>query len=337
MLNILVTGSAGFIGSALTLKLLERGDNIVGVDNLNDYYNIKLKEDRLARHINHENYTHYQISIDDRQKVEKIFKDENFDIVVNLAAQAGVRYSIDNPHSYIDSNIFGFLNILEGCKSHKIKHLIYASSSSVYGLNRKMPFSTEDTTDHPVSLYAATKKSNELMAHCYSHLFNLNTTGLRFFTVYGPWDRPDMALQKFTDAMVKGKKIDLYNYGKHKRDFTYIDDIIDGIIKVIDRPPMLNESWDAENPSLSSSKAPYRIFNIGNNKSVELLDYINEIEKNLGLKAEKNLLPLQPGDVEDTFADIEELFNIYNFKPETTIIEGVKKFIEWYKDYNKIK
>ena len=337
MVNILVTGSAGFIGSALTLKLLERGDKIIGVDNLNDYYNIKLKEDRLARHINHENYTHYRTSIDDRQKVEKIFKDEKFDIVVNLAAQAGVRYSIDNPHSYIDSNILGFLNILEGCKSHKIKHLIYASSSSVYGLNRKMPFSTEDTTDHPVSLYAATKKSNELMAHCYSHLFNLNTTGLRFFTVYGPWDRPDMALQKFTDAMVSGKKIDLYNYGKHKRDFTYIDDIVDGIIKVIDQPPILNRSWDAENPSLNSSNAPYRIFNIGNNESVELLDYINEIEKNLELKVEKNLLPLQPGDVEDTFADIEELFNTYNFKPKTTIIEGVKKFIEWYKDYNKLK
>ena len=335
-MKILVTGSAGFIGSALSLKLLENGSTVVGVDNHNNYYDIKLKEDRLARHLNHPNYIHYRCNIEDTQKIKELFKKYKFDIVINLAAQAGVRYSIENPLSYVDSNIYGFVNILEECKLNNIKHLIYASSSSVYGLNRKMPYSTEHTTDHPVSVYAATKKANELMAHCYSHLFNLRTTGLRFFTVYGPWDRPDMALQKFTDAIVNGKKIDLYNFGKHKRDFTYIDDIIKGIIKVINKSPE-EITEDPENPSLSRSSSPYRIFNIGNNQSVELLDYIHEIEKNLGIKADKNLLPLQPGDVEDTFANVEDLSKVYDFKPETSIVKGVKQFVEWYKNYHKIK
>ena len=336
-MKILVTGSAGFIGSALSIKLLDQGHNVIGIDNHNDYYEVKLKEDRLARHLKHKNYIHYRVSIDDTKEIKKIFEKHKFDVVINLAAQAGVRYSIENPHSYIDSNVYGFLNILEVCKSKKIKHLIYASSSSVYGLNRKMPYSTEDTTDHPVSLYAATKKSNELMAHCYSHLFNLKTTGLRFFTVYGPWDRPDMALQKFTGAIVRGEKLDLYNFGKHKRDFTYIDDIVDGIIQVIDKIPRENIKWDPKKPSSRASSSPYRIFNIGNNKSVELLDYIHEIEKNLGLKADKNLLPLQAGDVEDTYADITDLSDTYSFIPKTSIKEGVKKFIKWYKTYHNIK
>jgi|TARA_B100001093_G_C26858405_1_gene1028610 UDP-glucuronate 4-epimerase len=335
-MKILVTGSAGFIGSELSVKLLAQGEVVVGVDNHNDYYDIKLKEDRLARYLDHNNYTHYRVSIDNQKEVERIFNDHKFDVVINLAAQAGVRYSIENPHSYIDSNIYGFLNILEQCKLNKIKHLIYASSSSVYGLNRKMPYSTDDTTSHPVSLYAATKKSNELMAHCYSHLFNLKTTGLRFFTVYGPWDRPDMALQKFTNAIVNGEKLDLYNFGKHKRDFTYIDDIVEGITLVIDQSSEENFKWDPNKPSLRGSSAPYRIFNIGNNQSIELLDYISEIERNLGLKADKNLLPLQAGDVEDTYADITDLSDTYSFIPKTSIKEGVKKFIEWYKVYHNI-
>ena len=332
-MKVLVTGSAGFIGSSLSIHLLERGDKVVGIDNHNDYYDPSLKEARLNRHIDHPNYTHIRMDIRDRDLVEPLFEENQFDIVVNLAAQAGVRYSIENPSAYIDSNIVGFANILEACRHNKVKHLVYASSSSVYGSNSKTPFSVHDNVDHPVSLYAATKKANELMAHSYSHLYNLPTTGLRFFTVYGPWDRPDMALQKFTKSILSGKKIQVFNYGKHRRDFTYIDDIVKGLIHVLDEPASSNENWNSSLPDPATSNAPWRIYNIGNNSPIELMDYIKAIENALKIKANKELLPLQPGDVIDTYADVADLVKDFKYKPSVKIDQGVAKFIEWYKEY----
>tara|TARA_B100000768_G_C11279733_1_gene377870 strand:+ start:8 stop:1015 length:1008 start_codon:yes stop_codon:yes gene_type:complete len=332
-MNILVTGSAGFIGSQLCLKLLDRGDNVFGIDNLNDYYNVELKKGRLDRHLNHQHYTHYDIDIASKEDLEEIFATNKIDVVVNLAAQAGVRYSIENPDVYIQSNIVGFMNILECSRHNKISNLVYASSSSVYGANLTMPFSVHDNVDHPLSLYAATKKSNELMAHTYSNLFNLSTTGLRFFTVYGPWGRPDMALFKFTKAIMNGDKIDVYNYGNHQRDFTYIEDIVEGLVKVVDNPAKANPDWDGNTPDPGSSFAPWKVYNIGSNNPVKLNDYISEIEKNVGKKASVNLLPLQPGDVVATYADVEDLFKTFNFKPKFNTQEGVKNFVEWFKQH----
>ena len=332
-MNILVTGSAGFIGSQLCLKLLDRGDNVLGIDNLNDYYNVELKKGRLDRHLNHQHYTHYNIDIASKEDLEEIFATNKIDVVVNLAAQAGVRYSIENPDVYIQSNIVGFMNILECSRHNKISNLVYASSSSVYGANLTMPFSVHDNVDHPLSLYAATKKSNELMAHTYSNLFNLSTTGLRFFTVYGPWGRPDMALFKFTKAIMNGDEIDVYNYGNHQRDFTYIEDIVEGLSRVIDNPAKANPNWDGNTPDPGSSFAPWKVYNIGSNNPVKLNDYIAEIEKNVGKKAITNLLPLQPGDVVATYADVEDLFNTFNFKPKFNIQKGVKNFVEWFKQH----
>ena len=332
-MNVLITGAAGFIGSALSIRLLERGDKVTGVDNHNDYYDPRLKEARLARHINHKNYTHKRLDIENIQEVEFLFKDNNFDGVVNLAAQAGVRYSIENPMAYIKTNIVGFGNILEGCRHNKIGHLVYASSSSVYGSNIEMPFSTHDNVDHPLSLYAASKKANELMAHTYSHLYNLPTTGLRFFTVYGPWGRPDMALFKFTKSILKGDKIQVFNFGKHRRDFTYIDDIVEGVVRVLDKPAKSNLK-NLQDPG--SSKAPWRIYNIGNNSPVELMDYISALEDALGMKASKEFLPLQPGDVPDTYADVSDLVNEFGYKPSTPVKKGVQNFVDWYKDYHRI-
>ncbi len=336
-MKILVTGSAGFIGSALTLRLLERGDNVIGIDDHNDYYDPSLKEDRLLRHIDHSGYSHIRLNISNRNELEKCFSEHQPIRVVNLAAQAGVRYSIENPSAYIDSNIVGFGNILECCRHHNVEHLVYASSSSVYGANTNMPFSVHNNVDHPLSLYAASKKSNELMAHTYSHLYNLPTTGLRFFTVYGPWGRPDMALFLFTKQILSGEPIDVFNFGKHRRDFTFIDDIVEGIIRTIDQPAKSNSMWSGENPDPGTSTAPWRIYNIGNNRPVELINYIDVLEKCLGKKAEKNLLPLQPGDVPDTYADVEDLMQDTGYKPSTTIDEGIKKFVEWYLEYHEVK
>ena len=335
-MKILVTGSAGFIGSALSIKLLDRGDSVIGIDNLNNYYDPALKESRLSRHINHKNYIHINMDIEDQKAVEKLFNEHQFDGVAHLAAQAGVRYSIENPLKFIKTNMVGFGHILEGCRYGNVAHLVYASSSSVYGSNTKIPFSIHDNVDHPISLYAASKKANELMAHTYSHLYNLPTTGLRFFTVYGPWDRPDMALQKFTKSILAGEKIKVFNYGKHRRDFTYIDDIVEGVIRVLDQPAMPNQNWDSGQPDPGSSSAPWRIYNIGNNSPVKLLDYIKAIEDALGIKADKELLPLQPGDVPDTYADVADIVRDFDYKPSTTINQGVIKFVEWYKDYYKI-
>ena len=335
-MKILVTGSAGFIGSALSIKLLDRGDQVIGIDNHNDYYDPALKKSRLSRHINHQNYNHINMDIEDQKAVEELFNEHQFDGVVNLAAQAGVRYSIENPLKYVKTNMVGFGHILEGCRYGNIAHLVYASSSSVYGSNTKIPFSVHDNVDHPISLYAASKKANELMAHTYSHLYNLPTTGLRFFTVYGPWDRPDMALQKFTKSILAGEKIQVFNYGKHRRDFTYIDDIVEGVIRVLNQPAMPNQTWDSSQPDPGSSSAPWRIYNIGNNSPVELLDYIKAIEDALGIKADMELLPLQPGDVPDTYADVADLVRDFDYKPTTTINQGVAKFIEWYKNYYNV-
>jgi UDP-glucuronate 4-epimerase len=332
-MKVLVTGSAGFIGSALSIRLLERGDEVIGVDNHNDYYDPALKELRLARHSDHQNYTHIRMSLEDREAIAKLFKDEKFDSVVNLAAQAGVRYSIENPLAYIDSNLVGFAHVLEGCRHNNVGHLVYASSSSTYGLNTKQPFSTRDAVSHPVSLYAATKKANELMAHSYSHLYGLPTTGLRFFTVYGPYDRPDMALQKFTRAILNEEPIKVFNYGKHRRDFTYIDDIVEGIVRVLDRPALPNLEWDGKNPDPASSKAPYKVYNIGNNNPVELMEYIKAIEFSLGKVAKKELLPLQPGDVQDTYADVDDLVEHFGYKPNTSIQQGINSFVIWYKSF----
>lgn len=336
-MKILVTGAAGFIGSALTIKLLERGDEVVGFDNHNDYYDPALKEARLARHINNANYTHVRGDMVDRNLVEELFKTTKPNRVVNLAAQAGVRYSLENPLTYIDSNLVGFANILEGCRHNGIEHLVYASSSSVYGSNTKIPFSVHDNVNHPVSLYAATKKANELMAHSYSHLFQLPTTGLRLFTVYGPWDRPDMALQKFTKAIIYGEPIQLFNYGNHRRDFTYIDDVVEGIIRVLHKPAESNPDWNGDSPDSGTSYAPWRIYNIGNNNPVELNDYISALENALGKKAIKELLPLQPGDVPDTYANIDDLVRDFNYKPDMKLEKGMGNFVEWFNSYYQLK
>ena len=335
-MKVLVTGSAGFIGSSLVIELLDRGDTVVGIDNLNHYYDPQIKLDRLSRFKENEKFTNIEIDITDREKLSNCFKEHKFDVVVNLAAQAGVRYSTENPYAYIDSNIVGFLNILENCRHNEIKNLVYASSSSVYGANESMPFSVNDNVDHPLSIYAASKKSNELMAHAYSELFNIPTTGLRFFTVYGPWGRPDMALFKFTKSILEGKEIEVFNFGNHKRDFTYIDDIVNGIIKVVDNPAKSNPSWSGLQPDPGSSRAPWRVYNIGNNSPVDLKDFIAAIEESIGIKAKMKLLPLQPGDVPDTYADIKSLEDDFNYRPEISIFDGVEKFIQWYKDYYKL-
>ena len=331
--RILVTGSAGFIGSHLTLHLLKRGDTVIGLDNHNNYYDPAIKEARLARFSTHPNYTHLRADLADRNAVETAFLQYKPERVVSLAAQAGVRYSIDNPMAYIDSNIVGFAHILEGCRNHGVEHLVYASSSSVYGANTTMPFSVHHTVNHPLSLYAASKKANELMAHTYSHLYQLPTTGLRFFTVYGPWGRPDMALFKFTKAILAGESIQVFNYGNHLRDFTYVDDIVEGLMRILDRPAPPNEQWNSDQPDPGSSKAPWRVYNIGNNAPVQLMRYIAAIEEALGKTATKELLPLQAGDVPDTSADVEGLVREFGYKPETPVEEGIKRFVEWYQEY----
>ena len=330
----LVTGVAGFIGCEVALKLLERGDKVVGLDNLNNYYDVSLKEARLKRLTCHGGeFTFIRVALEDRAAIEDLFSCHKIDRVINLAAQAGVRYSLENPHSYIDSNIVGFLNILEACRHNKVEHLVYASSSSVYGANESMPFSVNDNVDHPMSLYAASKKANELMAHSYSHLYGLPTTGLRFFTVYGPWSRPDMAMILFTRAILAGERIRLFNHGQHTRDFTYIDDIVEGVIKVLDQPAESDPRWSGTSPKPASSRAPWRIYNIGSNNPVNLNKYVETLEKELGRKAERELLPLQPGDVLDTYADVESLANDFGYEPKTSIEEGIKKFVTWYRDY----
>jgi len=335
-MKIMVTGTAGFIGNHLALRLLERGDEVIGIDNLNDYYDVNLKLSRLARVKDHANFTDVRLDIADRAGMEEVFKKHQPQKVVNLAAQAGVRYSLENPHAYIDSNIVGFINILEGCRHHKVEHLVYASSSSVYGANEAMPFSVHDNVDHPLSLYAASKKANELMAHTYSNLYKLPTTGLRFFTVYGPWGRPDMALFLFTKAILAGEKIDVFNYGKHRRDFTYIDDIVEGVIRTLDHNAEPNPDWSGLKPDPGTSKAPWRVYNIGNQSPVELMAYIETLERFLGKTAEKNLLPLQPGDVPDTYADVEALVADVGYKPNTSIEQGIERFVTWYRDYYQV-
>ncbi|GAB1394153.1 NAD-dependent epimerase [Rhodocyclaceae bacterium] len=332
-MKVLVTGAAGFIGSALSLRLLERGDMVVGIDNHNDYYDPAIKEARLARYAHHPNYTHLRIDLANRQAMEDAFSTHKPQRVVNLAAQAGVRYSIENPLAYIDSNIVGFAHVLEGCRHHGVEHLVYASSSSVYGANTTMPFSVHHNVDHPLSLYAASKKANELMAHTYSHLYNLPTTGLRFFTVYGPWGRPDMALFKFTKAILAGEPIQVFNHGKHRRDFTYIDDIVEGVMRVLDAPALPNPAWSGASPDPGTSQAPWRVYNIGNNQPVELMDYIAALEKALGKTAQKEMLPLQPGDVPDTYADMADLVAQFDYKPATSVDAGVAKFVAWYRSY----
>ena len=335
-MKALVTGSAGFIGSALAIRLLDRADKVVGIDNHNVYYDPSLKEARLSRHADHPNYTHIRMDIEDREAMAKLFEEHQFEGVVNLAAQAGVRYSIENPLAYINTNMVGFGHILEGCRHNNVDHLVYASSSSVYGSNTKMPFSIHDNVDHPLSLYAASKKANELMAHTYSHLYDLPTTGLRFFTVYGPWGRPDMALFKFTKAILAGEKIQVFNYGKHRRDFTYVDDIVEGVIRVLDKPAQSNPNWSGDNPDSGTSRAPWRVYNIGNNSPVELMDYIKAIESALGVNAEKELLPLQPGDVPDTYADVDDLVRGFGYKPSMSVKQGVKNFVDWFKEYHNL-
>ena len=335
-MKILVTGSAGFIGFHLSLRLLERGDTVVGVDNLNNYYDQTLKEARLSQLLRHSRYTHSRQDIADEVAVQKLFSSHRPLRVVNLAAQAGVRYSIQNPLSYIHSNILGFTNILEGCRHFEVEHLVYASSSSVYGANTKMPFSIKHNVDHPLSLYAASKRSNELMAHSYSHLYGLPTTGLRFFTVYGPWGRPDMALFKFTKAILAGEPIQVFNYGEHRRDFTYIDDIVEGIIRVLDRPAISNLAWEGNRPDPSNSLAPWRIYNIGSNKPVNLLDYIAALETAIGRKAIKELLPLQAGDVADTYANVDDLVSEFHYRPITSVEKGIEQFVIWFRDYYKV-
>ncbi len=331
--KILVTGAAGFIGFHLSKRLIARGDEVVGIDNINDYYDVNLKKARLVQLEGKPGFRFIKMSLEDREGMAKLFERERFDRVVNLAAQAGVRYSLINPHAYIDANIVGFTNILEGCRHNWVKHLVFASSSSVYGANTKMPFSVHDNVDHPVSLYAATKKANELMAHTYSHLYKLPTTGLRFFTVYGPWGRPDMALFLFTKAIIEDRPIDVFNHGKMRRDFTYIDDIVEGIIRVTDNIAEPNPNWSGDEPDPATSYAPYRNYNIGNNSPVELMRFIEVLEDALGKKAKKNLLPLQPGDVPATYANVDDLVRDVGFKPATSIEDGIKRFVEWYKGY----
>ena len=332
-MQILVTGSAGFIGSALTLRLLARGDTVIGIDNHNSYYDPELKQARLARHAGHPSYTHLRADLADRKAIEAAFKTYQPQRVVNLAAQAGVRYSVDNPLAYIESNITGFAHILEGCRHHGVEHLVYASSSSVYGANTTIPFSIRHNVDHPLSLYAASKKANELMAHSYSHLYRLPTTGLRFFTVYGPWGRPDMALFKFTQAILADKPIQVFNHGKHRRDFTYIDDIVEGVIRVLDQPAAADPAWRGSAPGPGTSLDPWRVYNIGNNQPVELMDYIAALEKALGKTAKKHFLPLQAGDVPNTYADVTDLVKQFHYQPNTTVASGIQQFVAWYLDY----
>ncbi|WP_173915199.1 NAD-dependent epimerase [Halobacillus sp. Marseille-Q1614] len=336
MSKILITGAAGFIGSRLSKRLLHEGHEVIGIDNLNDYYDPTLKEDRLKQ-LSNDNFFFIKTDLENNKNINQAFEKYQPKIVINLAAQAGVRYSLENPHAYINSNIVGFTNILEACRHNKVKHLIYASSSSVYGANESKPFSTNDNIDHPLSLYAATKKSNELMAHTYSHLYGIPTTGLRFFTVYGPWGRPDMALFLFTKAIVNDQPIDVFNHGNMMRDFTYVEDIVESINRLIEKPAESNPNWSGENPDPSSSYAPYRVYNIGNNSPVRLMDFIEAIEKKIGKTAQKNFLPLQAGDVPETYADVEDLFRTINFKPQTSIQSGVNDFIDWYLDYYGVK
>lgn len=335
-MKILLTGAAGFIGYHTSTKLLERGDEVIGVDNLNDYYDVSLKEARLANLQKYENFRFLKISVEDKNGMENAFKENRPQRVIHLAAQAGVRYSLVNPYAYIDSNIMGFINILEGCRHNHVEHLVYASSSSVYGGNTAMPFSEHDNIDHPVSLYAATKKSNELMAHTYSHLYRLPTTGLRFFTVYGPWGRPDMALFLFTKGILEDKPIDVFNYGNMVRDFTYVDDIVEGVVRVTDKVAEPDPAFNPEKPDPAISNAPYRVFNIGNNQPVKLMEYIEALESALGKTAEKNLMEIQPGDVQATYADTTELEKAVGFKPKTNVKDGVKKFVEWYRNYYQV-
>ena len=334
--NILITGAAGFIGHGLAQRLLAEGRRVVGLDNLNDYYDVQLKRDRLANLQKYDSFRHAAFDMADREQMATLFVEERFDAVVNLAAQAGVRYSLINPHSYVDTNLVGFVNILEGCRHSGVKHLVYASSSSVYGANTKMPFSVHDNVDHPVSLYAASKKANELMAHTYSHLFNIPTTGLRFFTVYGPWGRPEMALFLFTKAILEGRAIDVFNNGNMERDFTYIDDIVEGVVRVIDHVAAPNPAWSGDAPDAATSYCPWRVYNIGNNNKEKLMRYIEVLEDCLGKKAQKNFLPMQPGDVPATYADVTDLVETVGFQPATSIESGVCRFVEWYRQYYKI-
>lgn len=335
-MKILVTGTAGFIGSQLAQRLLERGDEVIGVDNVNDYYDVSLKEARLARLTGSAGFTEVRQDIADRSVMADIFEKHRPERVVHLAAQAGVRYSLENPNAYVDANIVGFMNILEGCRHNGVKHLVYASSSSVYGANEAMPFSVEDNVDHPLSLYAASKKANELMAHTYSHLYGLPTAGLRFFTVYGPWGRPDMALFIFTKKILAGEPIDVFNHGNHKRDFTYIDDIVEGVLRTLDQVALPNDDWRGETPDPSTSKAPYRIYNIGSNNPVELSRFIEIIEERTGKKAQKNLLPMQPGDVPATYANVDGLINDVGYKPKTSVEEGIANFVDWYREFYQV-
>jgi len=336
-MKVMVTGAAGFIGFHTAKYLISRGDVVVGVDNINDYYDTSLKQARLnvLREFG-EKFVFYEINIADREKLDSVFENEKVDRVVHLAAQAGVRYASINPYAYVESNLVGFVNILEGCRHNDVKHLVYASSSSVYGANESLPFSIHENVDHPISLYAATKKSNELMAHSYSHLYGLPTTGLRFFTVYGPWGRPDMALFLFTKAILEGGEIDVFNYGKHKRDFTYIDDIVTGVVKTMDKIASPNEDWSGLSPDPGTSSAPWRVYNIGNNAPVNLMDYIETLEQKLGKTVKKNMKPLQPGDVPDTYADVQALIDDIGYKPDTSISEGIENFVEWYLNYYKV-
>ena len=335
--NVLVTGAAGFIGFQLSRRLLDNGIKVTGIDNMNPYYDVQLKQNRLDQIKSDDNFTFVNLDLVDRTGLQELFSSNEFDVVVNLAAQAGVRYSLTNPHAYVDSNLVGFVNILECCRHNEVKHLVFASSSSVYGANTSMPFSIHHNVDHPVSLYAATKKANELMAHTYSHLYGLCCTGLRFFTVYGPWGRPDMALFLFTKAIIEGKPIQVFNHGKMQRDFTYIDDIIEGVVRVMGRLPEANPDWRGDNPDPGTSYAPYKLYNIGNHNPVELLEFIEEIENALGREAQKEFLDIQPGDVPATYADVDDLIQDVGFKPETPIATGIRRFVEWYKDYYDIR
>jgi len=335
-MKILVTGTAGFIGSTLATRLLQRGDEIIGIDNLNDYYDVTLKQARLDRLKKYPNFRDVRLNVADASGIAKLFATENPTRVVHLAAQAGVRYSLVNPQAYIDANVTGFLNILEGCRHNPTEHLVFASTSSVYGANTNMPFSVHNNVDHPVSLYAASKKANELMAHTYAHLFKLPCTGLRFFTVYGPWGRPDMALFMFTKNILAGKPIDVFNYGNHRRDFTYVDDIVEGVIRTLDQPATPNPQWTGDNPDPATANAPFRLYNIGSNSPIELMRYIEILEECLGKKAEKNLLPLQAGDVPDTYADVDALIKDVGYKPNTPIEVGIRRFVDWYRDYYQV-
>ena len=336
-MKILVTGAAGFIGAALSIRLLERGDEVIGLDNLNDYYEVSLKEARLARLYGHPRFRFLRVDVSDRAAMEQVFATEQPERVMHLAAQAGVRYSLTHPHAYVDANLVGFMTILEGCRHNGVEHLVYASSSSVYGANTRMPFSVHDNVDHPVSLYAATKKANELMAHTYSHLYGLPVTGLRFFTVYGPWGRPDMSLFLFTRSILAGQPIEVFNYGHHRRDFTYIDDLVEGVMRVIDAVARPNPAWSGDSPDPGTSRAPYRLYNIGNNHPVNLLRFIEVLEGCLGRVAEKKLLPMQPGDVPDTYADVQDLVDDVAYRPATPVEVGVERFVNWYRDYYQVK